>query len=400
MTNEELIKTAKQLISIPSTADNPAALKEAVDLVASLLEGHTDITVERFEENGKSSLLAYYGEVRPERFDVLLNAHLDVVPAHPEQFAARLEGNKLFGRGSYDMKVSALVLTDLFRTAGRTSPHLIGLQIVTDEEVGGENGVVLQAKQGVDARFVVSGEMTDLRVCNETRGLCWVDIHFKGVGAHGGYAWDGSNAVVKASTMASALLAKFPLPDKQEWQTTANISAIMTENNTYNRVPDNAILRVDFRFTPEDPIFDNKDTVRAFIAQLDPEVEVTFHTFDPGVKVDEANPYLRSFLSVLQETTGKITDPIRRYGSSDARHFAARGIPCIEFGLSGKGMHGGAEYVDLDSIAPFKATIQKFLHNPILSGQPTINYAAYEPASDRLLLKHPAASSPQELLTT
>ena len=41
---------------------------------------------------------------RRTRRRVVLHGHLDVVPGRPEQFAPRLEGDRLIGRGAYDMK--------------------------------------------------------------------------------------------------------------------------------------------------------------------------------------------------------------------------------------------------------------------------------------------------------
>ena len=34
----------------------------------------------------------------------MLHGHLDVVPGRPEQFTPRIDGDRLYGRGAYDMK--------------------------------------------------------------------------------------------------------------------------------------------------------------------------------------------------------------------------------------------------------------------------------------------------------
>src|SRR6266496_2802639 len=65
-------------------------------------------TVERFESGGKPSALLYRDTQRPH-FRIILNAHLDVVPASPGQFRPHRDGARLYARGAQDMKVSALV---------------------------------------------------------------------------------------------------------------------------------------------------------------------------------------------------------------------------------------------------------------------------------------------------
>src|SRR5918997_7097353 len=39
-----------------------------------------------------------------ERATLVFHGHFDVVPGHPEQFVPRVEGDRMFGRGAYDMK--------------------------------------------------------------------------------------------------------------------------------------------------------------------------------------------------------------------------------------------------------------------------------------------------------
>jgi succinyl-diaminopimelate desuccinylase len=364
MTQDQLIQKAKQLIAIPSTADNQPALHKAVDVIANIIGQYEGITVERFESNGVPSLLAYADTKRPDVFDVLLNGHVDVVPAKPEVFIPRLEDGKLYGRGVYDMKMACLIMADVFCRIATSGPNKIGLQIVADEEVGGYNGAAYQLQQGVNANFVLAGEMTDLGICNETRGLCWVELEFTGYKAHGGYVWDGSNALTKASDFAQAVLKKFPVPHKKTWTTTANIASITTDNKAFNQVPDYATLQIDFRFTPENPIFENEESVSTFLKSIDPNATiVAFPIFEPAVAVAPNDPHLQHLMAAYKQATGDEPKLIKRYASSDARHFATYNTPCIEFGLAGKDLHADNEYVDIASIIPFQKTLERFLYD-------------------------------------
>src|ERR1700728_3078666 len=144
---ESFLAAASELLAVPSTADRPDDLHRALNFVIDFVG--PGFTVERFESGGKPSALLYLGPQRP-RFQVILNAHVDVVPAQPDQFRPRREGDRLYARGAQDMKVAALVEAQVLRELANDLPYPLALQLVTDEEVGGHNGTLHQIEQGVD----------------------------------------------------------------------------------------------------------------------------------------------------------------------------------------------------------------------------------------------------------
>jgi succinyl-diaminopimelate desuccinylase len=368
MKTDDMIEKTKELIAIPSTADNPAALREAVEAIAAMLKDCPGVTIERFEQNGKLSFLAYRGPVRPDTFDILLNAHLDVVSAAPELFKPRVEDGKLYGRGALDMKGTAVVMTTIFKELLNTVPYALGLQIVSDEELGGYDGVRLQIDEGVRSRFVIMGEYANDRntIYNAARGLCWAEIAFHGKAAHGGHLWHGDNAVVKAGAFAAAVLKHYPTPDKETWTTTASIANLYTPNETYNKVPDTAVVKIDFRFTQEDPVFESRESLEAFIASVDPDAElVNVAVFEPAVKVEELNPFVQSLSRLMERRTGRKTQFLGRPGGSDGRHYALVNNDIIEFGLYGQGSHSDNEYVELASFDEYYKILHEFLQLPL-----------------------------------
>ncbi|HSW65737.1 MAG TPA: M20/M25/M40 family metallo-hydrolase [Bacillota bacterium] len=389
MTSQQIIELTKQLIAIPSTSDNPLALNQAVEFVANLVADVPGVTVERFHRGGKPSFLAYRGKLRPEKFDILLNGHVDVVPAPAGQFKAYEKDGKLFGRGALDMKGTALALTAAFTELINEVPYNLGLQIVSDEEVGGYDGVRLQIDDGVRAEFVVMGEYANDRntIYNAARGLAWAEIAFKGKSAHGGHLWHGTNAVIKAGNFAGAILNHYPTPDKETWTTTASIANLSTPNDTYNKVPDSAVLKIDFRFTQEDPVFESRASLEAFIKSIDPDASlVNLATFEPAVNVEELNPYVQGLSSALRKITRKKPRFLGRPAGSDGRHYALIKNDIVEFGLFGAGSHSDHEYVELASFEEYLTVMRAFLRQPIpnrLKQQP----ADAEPLHERLLRK-------------
>ncbi len=401
-TTDQIIETTKQLIAIPSSADNPAALQAAIDLIEAQVAKNPELTIEHFNRGDKPSFLAYYGPTRPKKFDILLNAHVDVVPGTPKLFKPTIRNGKLYGRGALDMKGTAAVLTSVFCELADKVPYALGLQIVTDEEIGGHGGAQYQIEQGVRANFVIMGEYANNRhaIYNAARGICWAEIRIKGKSAHGGHLWHGTNAVVKAGDFAGAVLKHYPTPDKETWTTTASVANLYTPNDAYNKVPDSAILKIDFRFTQEDPVFQSRDNLEAFIKSLDPEAElINLATFEPAINVEELNPYVQGLSAAMLQVTGHKPQFLGRPAASDGRHFAAVGNDIIEFGLYGSGSHSDDECVELASFDEYRSILLAYLQNPLPAGpatpqiEPAVNLQSLQTSLLEQLIAMPTVTS-------
>ncbi len=127
--SEELVALVKRLVSYDS------AEADGVLETAGFIEGWLDsrgIQVESDEVRGLPVLKA---EVGPEDAPtVVLHGHIDVVPAPAGQFEPRVEGDRLYGRGAYDMK-GGLAAMLLVTAAMRDQDGVrVRLGIVGDEE--------------------------------------------------------------------------------------------------------------------------------------------------------------------------------------------------------------------------------------------------------------------------
>ncbi|HEY8999118.1 MAG TPA: M20 family metallopeptidase [Candidatus Saccharimonadales bacterium] len=373
MNTATAIETIKQLLAIPSTADNPEALAQAVDFMATFVAMHVDdVTIERFESNGKPSFLAYRGDVRPAKFDVLLNAHLDVVPGAPDQFKAVEKNGRLYGRGAFDMKAAAVVESLVFCELVHDVPFELGLQIVSDEEIGGFDCALYQIEQGVRADFILTGEHTLAPniIYTAARGLAWAEIAFKGKTAHGGYPWRGRNALLAATEYIRRVLKRYPTPAEEAWTASVNVADIETGNQTFNAVPDNAVIKLDFRFTPEAHEFATKESFEQLLFSFDPNIEILdIPVFDTAISVAHDNLHVQALARALEQTSGTPAEFGRRFAGGDSRHFTKVGGHAVEFGLTGGHMHGSDEYVDIAAIDKYRATLRRFLRDEKLSSR-------------------------------
>src|SRR5918911_4941740 len=100
MVNERVL--AERLISYDTS--RPEDLVAAAGFIKGWLESR-DIEVQEHDHNGLPVLVAEVGPRDSAGIPcVVFHGHLDVVPGRPEQFTPRVVGDRLYGRGAYDMK--------------------------------------------------------------------------------------------------------------------------------------------------------------------------------------------------------------------------------------------------------------------------------------------------------
>jgi acetylornithine deacetylase len=151
---------------------------------------------------------------------LLINGHIDTVPAgDPElwaypPFAAEVHADRIYGRGTADMKGGTAAALLALEALSACRIQLLGDVIfatVTDEEIGGM-GTIAAAERGHLADAAVIPEPTGLQVLTATRGILWLQIDIQGREAHAEVAqppWregGGVNANNHAVQIATALI--------------------------------------------------------------------------------------------------------------------------------------------------------------------------------------------------
>jgi succinyl-diaminopimelate desuccinylase len=358
------LDAAGELLAIPSTADRPAELHQALDHVLDFVGPGFEIR--RFEANGKPSALVYDGRSGPAGdapFDIILNAHLDVVPAAADGFVPRRDGDRLYARGAQDMKISALAEALAFRELAATLPYPVALQLVTDEEVGGRNGTRHQLEQGVRAKFVVIGETSGLRIVTESKGILGVTLRAEGRGAHSAYQWLGDNALVALMRSVERLLARYPIATAEEWRTTVNLARVHTPNQARNQIPAEAEAWLDIRFPPEDADLAGRSAgeVAAYLQGFcESGVTAVVQGLDAPHHTDRGRPEITR-LQAAARAQGFQPDFLRKHGAGDGRFYGGLGIAAVAFGVGGQGQHGPGEYAEISTIGPYHQALRQFL---------------------------------------
>lgn len=337
-------------------------LVAAAGFVKGWLESR-DIAVHEHDHNGLPVLVAEVGPTRSEQVPcVVFHGHLDVVPGRPEQFTPRVEGDRLIGRGAYDMKGGLAAMMCTLKDLEGSSPVRVRLMCMPDEEseeldVRSTDDLV---RAGFGGDFAITGEPTDLHIGVQAKGVLAMRIEVEGRSAHSSTPWLGDNAVLRAIDVFRAIES---LPFSRESSELFDRPSInlgrIHGGDAVNRVPDHCTMAIDIRYLPgQDPV-----GIMAEIRAME-GIEISRTFIHPPVTVSPTDPYV----SALREAVGHLAPEIEmlsvgRDGASDAASFIEAGIPAVEFGPAGGGHHGPDEWVSLSSLRSYRAALEQFVRS-------------------------------------
>ena len=290
---------------------------------------------------------------------MVLHGHLDVVPGRPEQFEPRVEGDRLLGRGAYDMKGGLAAMMCALKDLERQDRVRVRLICVPDEEseeldVRSTDAIV---RMGLGGDFAITGEPTNLHIGVEAKGVLAMRIEVQGRSAHSSTPWLGDNAVLKAVDVFRAIES---LPFSRQSselfdRPSINLGRIQG-GDAVNKVPDACTMAVDIRYLPGQDPEEILGQVRAM-----PDVEVTRTFIYPPVAVSRSDPYVQALREAVSRAVQGEALSVGRDGASDAAAFLAAGIPAVEFGPVGGGHHGPEEWVSLSSLARYRRALADFV---------------------------------------
>jgi succinyl-diaminopimelate desuccinylase len=354
MTDERVL--AERLISYDTSS--PDELRAAAGFVKGWLESR-DIEVREDDHNGLPVLVAEVGPRAVEAPCVVLHGHVDVVPGHADQFEPRIEGDRLIGRGAYDMKGGLAAMMCALKDVESQDRVRVRFVCVPDEESEelDERSTDALVKQGLGGDFAITGEPTDLHIGVEAKGVLVMRIDVHGRAAHSSTPWVGDNAVLKAIDVFRAIES---LPFTRESselfdRPSINLGRIQG-GEALNQVPDLCTMAVDVRYLPgQDP-----GEILAQVRGI-PDIDVRRTFIHPPVAVSRTDPYVRALRDAVSRSIRGEVMSVGRDGASDAASFIEAGITAVEFGPAGAGHHGPDEWVSLASLARYRRALSDFV---------------------------------------
>ena len=334
-------------------------MQSAAGFVKGWLEAR-DVEVKGATHNGRPVLAATIGPA--EAPTIVLHGHLDVVPGRPEQFAPRVDGDRLFGRGAYDMKGGLASMMLAVHDLARHERVRVVFVCVSDEESEeiDQRASDYLVEQGYIGDFAITGEPTDMYIGIQAKGVLAMRLEVTGTAAHGSTPWIGDNAVLKAIDVFRQIES---LPFARESsdlfdRPSINLGRIMG-GDALNKVPDLCGIDVDVRYLPGQ----DADEIRRAIDDL-PDVRVVKVFHRRPAMVDRDNP----FVQTLGEAIARVAPPegdqisVGRDGATDAISFLEAGVPAVECGPVGAGHHGPEEWVSVRSLGDYRRALVEFVN--------------------------------------
>ena len=357
---DAIVELASSLVHCETTRDRPDEMWRSAHLVRLWWQDSLDAELARstmtvWGEEGKDLpliLLHPPNDLRPE---VLLHGHLDVVGAPADQFRPHQQGERLYGRGSADMKGAAAVLIHL--AAQRLAHHNgFGVLLTFNEEVGGRIGTGRGTEShfqetAAGCRFFLSGERSNLRIAYRSKGVMRLRVTQPGKNAHAATPWEGDNALWG---LVNGLAG---LSDRNSPEgATLTLTSIETDGDAFNMVPGQASAGFDVRFTTPEERAEILDQIDRALPQG--EVEVLLD--EPGASCDEDHPDLKRLCQVLTDT-GREPVLYTKPHASDVRLANAAGTPGVVFGPDGANVHGENEWVSIPSLQTYHEILDGFI---------------------------------------
>src|SRR4051794_41418252 len=310
-------------------------MREAAGFIKGWLEAR-DVEAKDGAHNGLPVIAATVGAERGPT--IVLHGHLDVVPGRPHQFEPRIEGDRLYGRGAYDMKGGLAAMMCAARDLSTQSAVRVHFVCVSDEESDEDDtrGSDYLVEKGYTGDFAITGEPTDLHIGVQAKGVLALRLEVSGTAAHGSTPWLGDNAVLKAVDVFRMIAAMQFTRESSELFDRPSVSlGRIIGGDAMNKVPDCCAIDLDIRFLPG-------QSAAEILAGIEAIPDTTAHVVlrrDPAI-VERDNPYVLLLAESVADGVPSERISIGRDGASDIVSFLEAGTPGVEFGPIGGGHHG------------------------------------------------------------
>ncbi len=251
---QEAIEFLQSLISY-NTVNPPGNEKGLAELIHRRFETlNFDTYMEDLGEGRANVIGSFIGNGEKH---LVFSGHLDTVPVgevpwDADPFEGKIIDDKLFGRGTSDMKSGLAAMILAMEYLSKAGIHLGGT--VTFVGTAGEEVNAIGAKKVVEsgsiksATAMVVGEPSNNQIYYAHKGALWLKIEFIGKAAHGSMPHEGKSAILAANQFINEFL-HYRVPGESNsdlGNATVNIGSIHGGTST-NMVAESCVLTIDIR---------------------------------------------------------------------------------------------------------------------------------------------------------
>lgn len=363
---EETVSLLQNMIRF-NTVNEPGNEKPLAEFISEIFNSlEIENCVDDLGNNRANVIAKIRG--RGESSSLLLNGHLDTVPIGDVNwdygaFSGEILNERIYGRGSADMKGGLAAMIIAFNAAKKAGLDLKGdlvFSATAGEEVDSIGAIKFVEDGNLDdLGAIIIGEPTSNEIKVAEKGALWIEITNYGKTAHGAFPEEGVNAIVHMNHLLNKISNYKLIDTKNDLLTppTLNISTIKGGIKT-NVVPDKCSMTLDIRTAPG---MDHKKIIEDFKEMID-ELSFELDEFRADVKIINNRPAVETnleneFVKLAYKTNIDILGNDKSPGGvnfyTDASIFlpAREDIPCVIYGPGDSEMaHQPNEFITIESL--------------------------------------------------
>lgn len=351
----EITVLLHKMIGYKTVYGNYKEFDECINYIKKYLERSKLNIVDYVFNKDKAIIIS---NTSSKKLDVIFCGHLDVVPAKEELFVPKIINDRLYGRGSLDMKGHVCVMIELFKNLNTSKK--VALFLTSDEERGGFNGTNrILNNLGYNSKIaIVPDAGKDFELVVEEKGVLQLKVNYIGRESHSAQPWNGDNSIEKLIELYRYLLKIYPLPKSdREYITSINLSKI-SGGDAINKVPGSSCMILDIRHIRSDSKENIINSIKKFDSKINVEIVATGDSFC----LNEKNELVKKYINITEKLLNKKLVKKEYEGSSDGRFFSSKNIPCILMNAMGDNFHSDNEFINLNSLNDLYNIYYKFLN--------------------------------------
>ena len=358
VSEREHVAGLSEWVALETPTHDAAAVTALMDLV-SRQAAEAGIAAERVPgRDGFGDSVVLRAGPASDRAGIAVMSHLDTV--HPvgtlaRDLPIRVEGDRLYGPGVYDMKGGAFLAFQAFKDVAKSGRSRLPLTFLftSDEEVGSPTTRQLIEDIGRKSRYVLVTEPArdGGKVVTSRKGVGRFEVRIEGRPAHAGSRHpDGRSAIREA---ARQILVLEGLTDYERGVTT-NVGTI-SGGTADNVVPQHCRFSVDLRV---ETVADGEAYAARILGlpAIGPDMRVSIEggmNRPPYERTDRIGELFERARALAAEIGLDLQETSRTGGGSDGNFTAALGTPTLDgLGIDGDGAHTLQEYALVSSIEP------------------------------------------------
>ncbi len=351
---DNALNSIREIVEIESPSRDIAGSRAVVDfLEKEFFKISSDFKIEKvFSENLGEHLIirSFQSSEKP----ILILGHTDTV--HPrktkKQNPTRIEGNKFYGCGIFDMKANIIIVLEVLKAFTKFNvkpPRPLTILLSCDEEIGSPTGRELVEREAKRAEFcLVCEPSANGKVKTGRKGTGMFQLKTHGVPAHAGLEPEkGASAILEISRQIPKIHELNDLANG----TTANVCTI-SGGTTSNVIPEYASCEIDVRFTSISEAERIENKIRNLKSTDDRvKIEIEGAINRPPLERTENVVKLFEKAKNLAADFDYELGEAQVGGASDGNFVAALGVPVLDgLGIAGGGAHTLEEHIFIDDI--------------------------------------------------